>query len=47
MHHVGEHIVHAAEIFGKFETTLILTQVADAASMIIVAKFEIIIRAAL
>ena len=47
MHHVGEHIVPAAEIFGKFETALILTQVADAACMIIVAKLEIIIRAAL
>ena len=46
MHHVGKHVVHAAEIFGKFETALIPAQTADAACMIIIAKLEIIIRAA-
>ena len=46
LHHIRENIVHAAEISGKFETALIPAQTADAACMIIIAKLEIIIRAA-
>ena len=43
LHHIRENIVHAAEKFSQFKTAFIPAQITDAAGMIIITKFKIIL----
>ena len=42
-HHIGEDIIHPAQIFGQFKTTLVTAEVADAAVVIVIAEYKIVI----
>ena len=41
-HHIGEDIIHPAQIFGQFKTTLVTAEVADAAVVIVIAEYKIL-----